>query len=161
MTRLQEIPWMEKVALNAQAEQSHKRLQRSDRLNLYRRAWVRPLIESRWPQLLIRILTLSGFVFTIAGGLFGSLVGSHNFAIIFVWIAWWTALKLVFIPFGGRSWCSVCPIPLPGEWLQQGGILERSHKRIGLNLRWPKRLRGSWMQSGGFLLIGFFRRLTL
>ena len=161
MTRLQEIPWMEKVALNAQAEQSHKRLQRSDRLNLYRRAWVRPLIESRWPQLLIRILTLSGFVFTIAGGLFGSLVGSHNFAIIFVWIAWWTALKLVFIPFGGRSWCSVCPIPLPGEWLQQGGILERSHKRIGLNLRWPKRLRGSWMQSGGFLLIGLFSALTL
>ena len=161
MTRLQELPWMEKVALNAQGVRSHKRLPRSDRLNLYRLAWLRPLIESRWPQLLIRILTLSGFVFTIAGGLFGSLVGSHNFAIIFVWIAWWTALKLVFIPFGGRSWCSVCPIPLPGEWLQQGGILEKGRTRIGLNLPWPKRLRGSWMQSGGFLLIGLFSALTL
>ena len=82
-------------------------------------------MQSRWPQFLVRALTLAGFVFTIAAGLFGSAVGSHNFAIIFVWIAWWTALKLVFIPFGGRSWCSICPIPLPGEWLQQGGILSK------------------------------------
>ena len=40
-------------------------------------------------------------VFTILAGLLGSVVGSHNFAIIFVWVAWWTALKLFFIPFGG------------------------------------------------------------
>ena len=97
----------------------------------------------------------------IVAGLFGSRVGSHNFAIIFVWIAWWTALKLVFIPFGGRSWCSLCPIPLPGEWLQQGGILEKSARPHGLNLRWPKRLRGSWLQWGAFLLIGLFSAVTL
>jgi polyferredoxin len=110
---------------------------------------------------LVRLLTLAGFVFTIAAGLFGSRVGSHNFSIIFVWIAWWTALKLAFIPFGGRSWCSVCPIPLPGEWLQQGGILGQGKHKIGLNLRWPKRLKGSCMQSGSFLLIGLFSALTL
>ena len=27
------------------------------------------------------------------------------------WIAWWTLLKLVFIPLGGRSWCAICPVP--------------------------------------------------
>jgi ferredoxin len=161
MTRLQEIPWVEKVAIDVQATQSRKRFGLPERLNLYRLPWLRPLIESRWPQLLIRILTLSVFVFTIAGGLFGSMVGSHNFAIIFVWIAWWTVLKLVFIPFGGRSWCSVCPIPLPGEWLQQGGILGPGRRKFGLNLRWPKRLKGSWMQSGSFLLIGLFSAITL
>lgn len=133
---------------------------RPGRLNLYRIGWLRPLLESRWPQFLVRALALAGFVFAIAAGLFGSVVGSHNFAIIFVWIAWWSAFKLVFIPFGGRSWCSICPIPLPGDWLQQGGILTKG-RGLGLNLRWPKQLKGSWLQSGAFLLIGLFSALTL
>jgi polyferredoxin len=90
------------------------------RVNLLKYPWVRSLLTSRWPQFLARGITLAGFTFTIAAGLFGSRVGSHNFAIIFVWIAWWTALKLAFIPLGGRSWCSVCPVPLPGDWLQGG-----------------------------------------
>ena len=49
-------------------------------------------------------------------GLFGSPVGSHNFAIIFVWIAWWTALKLVFIPLGGAPGAASarCPCRVNG-----------------------------------------------
>src|SRR4030042_28887 len=137
MRRMQEIPWVENIPLDVHSAQSHKRIGNPERLNIYRLPWLRPLIESKWPQLLMRLLTLSGFVFIIAAGLFGSLVGSHNFAIIFVWITWWTALKLLFIPIGGRSWCSVCPIPTPGDWLQQGGILEPGKRRFGLNLRWP------------------------
>lgn len=123
--------------------------------------WLRRLLVVRWPMLLARAITLAGFVFTILAGLFGSTVGSHNFAIIFVWIAWWTALKLVFIPVGGRSWCSVCPIPMPGEWLQQGGFLGQTGVRRGLKLAWPKRLRGYWLQGGAFLLIGLFSAVTL
>ncbi len=131
------------------------------RIDLTRFSWMRNLLKARWPQFLARAITLAGFVFTILAGLLGSVVGSHNFAIIFVWIAWWTALKLVFIPFGGRSWCSICPIPMPGEWLQQGGIVQPGGKGIGLNRRWPKALRGNWLQAGGFLLIGLFGALTL
>lgn len=132
-----------------------------EQVNLYRMPWLRPLLENRWPQFLVRALALAGFVFAIAAGLLGSVVGSHNFAIIFVWIAWWSAFKLVFIPLGGRSWCSICPIPLPGDWLQQGGVLGKGKRGLGLNRRWPKRLRGSWLQSGAFLLIGLFSALTL
>ena len=129
-----------------------------------------PLIYSRWPIFLARAVTLAGFVLTIFAGLFGSVVGSHNFAIIFVWIAWWTALKLLFIPLGGRSWCAVCPIPMPGEWIAQGGIFPGG-KKFGLGLKWPKQvklgplgslnLRGTWLQSGGFLMIGLFSAVTL
>jgi polyferredoxin len=137
------------------------RLALPERTNLMRIPWLRPWLQSRWPQFLLRAFTLAGFVFTIFAGLFGSQVGSHNFAIIFVWIAWWTALKLAFIPLGGRSWCSVCPIPLPGDWLQQRGILVKGSQRFGLNLRWPKRLKSSWLQSTGFLLIGLFSAVTL
>jgi len=133
----------------------------SRRFNLLCLPWLRPLLLRREPQLLLRLITLAGFAFTILAGLFGSPVGSHNFAIIFVWIAWWSTLKLVFIPLGGKSWCSVCPIPLPGEWVQSGGILQKSRRRLGLNLRWPKRLRGGWLPAGAFLLIGLFSAVTL
>lgn len=161
MNPLQEIPWLEKDPTAGKAASIRPGRAIPGRVNLYRLPWLRPLVESRWPQFLVRALALAGFVFAIAAGLFGSAVGSHNFAIIFVWIAWWSAFKLVFIPFGGRSWCSICPIPLPGEWLQQGGILQKGRRGFGLNLRWPKRLKGSWLQSGAFLLIGLFSALTL
>ncbi len=131
------------------------------RLDLTRFPWARFLLRSRWPQFLLRAIALAGFVFTILAGLMGSAVGSHNFAIIFVWIAWWSALKLIFIPFGGRSWCSICPIPMPGEWLQRGGILEPHGKGVGLAKRWPRFLRGNWLQAGGFLLIGLMGAVTL
>ena len=161
MNKLQEIPWKERPSPIAGESTIPRRYAFPERINLAHISWLRPLLHNRWPQFLVRTLTLAGFVFTIAAGLLGARVGSHNFAIIFVWIAWWTALKLAFIPLGGRSWCSVCPIPLPGEWLQQGGILEKGERRFGLNLRWPKRLKGSWLQSSGFLLIGLFSAVTL
>ena len=158
---LQEIPWLNKASTDEMGALVQPVRAVPGRLNLYRLPWLRPLLESRWPQFLVRALALAGFVFAIAAGLFGSVVGSHNFAIIFVWIAWWSALKLVFIPFGGRSWCSICPIPLPGDWLQQGGILKKGRHSLGLNLRWPKHLKGTWLQAGFFLLIGLFSALTL
>jgi NAD-dependent dihydropyrimidine dehydrogenase PreA subunit len=160
MNTLQEIPWLDKAATEENGNAVHQAGAVQSRYNLLRISWLRSLIVGRWPQFVIRALTLAGFIFTIIAGLIGTRVGSHNFAIIIVWIAWWTALKLAFIPFGGRSWCSVCPIPLPGDWLQQGGILVKG-SGLGLNLRWPKRLKRSWLQSGAFLLIGLFSAVTL
>ncbi len=131
------------------------------RLDLTRSPFITRLLRSRWPQFLLRALTLAGLIFTILAGLFGSVVGSHNFAIIFVWIAWWTALKLFFIPFGGRSWCSICPIPMPGEWLQRGAMLEPGLSGMGLGKRWPRFLKGTWLQGSGILLVGLFGAVTL
>ena len=132
-----------------------------NRVNLTRFPRIYTWLRWRWPQLVARAILLAGFIFTILAGLLGSVVGSHNFAIIFVWIAWWTALKLFFIPFGGRAWCSICPIPLPGEWLRNGGIFSQRGQGAGLNLRWPRRLRGNCIQAGGFLLVGLFSAVTL
>jgi hypothetical protein len=94
------------------------------RLDLTRFSWAQTVLRNRWPQFLLRAVTLAGFVFTILAGLIGTVVGSHNFSIIFVWIAWWTALKLFFIPFGGRSFCSyLCPIGgFTGLYAQAGPI---------------------------------------
>jgi polyferredoxin len=131
------------------------------RFDLLSLPWLRATLASRWPLFLARAVALAGFLFTILVGLFGSPVGSHNFAIIIVWIAWWTVLKLAFIPLGGRSWCSVCPLPMPGEWLQRGSLVTKAQRRLGLGLRWPKRLRGYWLQASLFLLIGLFSAITL
>ncbi len=120
-----------------------------------------PLLRSRWPQLLIRLVMLGGFIFTILASFLGTPVGGRNFAIIAVWIAWWTVLKLLLIPFGGRAWCSICPIPLPGEWLQQGGVFRAGRRRLGLNLRWPARLRHGWLQLLGFAGMGLFSAVIL
>ncbi len=122
---------------------------------------VRAALQSRWPQWLAQAGLLAGFAFTIQIGLFGPAAGNANFAVIAVWIAWWTALKLVFIPFGGRAWCGLCPIPLPGEWLQRGALLGPAGRGWTLNRRWPRRLRGAWLQVGGFALIGLFSAVIL
>ncbi len=49
---------------------------------------VKALVKSRWPQFILQATALSGFIFAIVAGLFGTPVGSHNFSIVFVWIVW-------------------------------------------------------------------------
>lgn len=50
---------------------------------------------------------------------------------------------------------------MPGEWLHQGGILQRRSKSIGLAKTLPKWMRSNWMAASGFLLIGLFSAQTL
>jgi polyferredoxin len=125
-----------------------------------------PLIKStlkkRWPQLAILTVMLAGYLFAILAGLIGTPVGSHNFSIVFVWIAWWAILILVAVPFFGRGWCAVCPIPLPGEWLQRGAVLNPPAKKPKwLNLRWPRAFRNIWLQNISFLLLALFSSVLL
>jgi hypothetical protein len=96
------------------------------RLDLLTRfPWLKEAIKSRLWQPAAMLLTLSFFVLVILTGLLGTPAGSKNFGIIFVWIVWWAVLIIVLIPFFGRLWCAICPIPGPGEWLQRRGIISR------------------------------------
>ncbi len=123
---------------------------------------VKALVKSRYPQLVLLAIMLVGYAFAIMAGLIGTPVGNRNFSIVFVWIAWWAALILVVVPFLGRGWCAVCPIPLPGEWLQRGAILGPTGKAPKwVNLRWPKALRNIWLQNASFLLLALFSSLLL
>jgi ferredoxin len=131
------------------------------RIDLARVRPVGALLRSRWPQFLITSAALGGFAIAIVAGLFGTPVGSRNFSIVVVWIAWWALLMLLAVPFLGRSWCSVCPIPAPGEWLQRGALLAPTGRGLGLGWRWPKRLRGIWLQNGAFVLLALFSAVVL
>ncbi|MBI4772028.1 MAG: 4Fe-4S binding protein [Chloroflexi bacterium] len=131
------------------------------RLDLTRSPLLYRLLRSRWPQFVIQSLLLGGFLFAILAGLVGTPVGSHNFSIVFVWIAWWALLMLLAVPLLGRGWCSVCPIPLPGEWLQRGALLDPGGRGLGLGRRWPNKLRNIWLQNGAFALLALFSAVVL
>lgn len=131
-------------------------------MNLTRFSLVKSILKSRYPQLAVMVILLAGYLFAILAGFIGTPVGSHNFAIVFVWIVWWALLILVAVPFFGRGWCSVCPIPLPGEWLQRGAVLTPPAQRPRwLGLRWPKSLRNIWLQNASFLLLALFSSVLL
>jgi polyferredoxin len=132
------------------------------KLELTRIPLIKTALKSRYPQLAVFIVMLAGYVFAILAGLVGTPVGSHNFSIVFVWIAWWAILILVAVPFFGRGWCAVCPIPLPGEWLQRGAVLAPPDKKPKwLNRRWPRALRNIWLQNISFLLLALFSSVLL
>lgn len=126
------------------------------RFDLTRLPIVRTILVSRGPQLALQLAALGGLMLVVMAGLLGTPVGSRNPATVLVWIAWWAALMIVAVPFFGRMWCSICPLPLPGEWLQRGALLRPHGKVRGLGLRWPRRLLGMWLQNAAFVLVALF-----
>lgn len=131
-------------------------------LELTRLGWLQALLRSRAFQPGLMLLTLFFFVVAILSGFFGTPAGSHNFSIIFVWIVWWALLIMILIPFFGRLWCTVCPIPAPGEWLQRRAIIRRQPGRLRtLRRRWPRKLRNIWPQNFGFLAMAIFNTIIL
>lgn len=119
-------------------------------------------LRNRWWQFVFTLLALAGYLLSILSGILGTPVGSHNFAIVFVWILWWASLILFVIPFLGRGWCSICPIPAPGEWLQRGSLFKPLVRyRFRKLHRWPKRWRNMWLQNGAFVLLALFSIVIL
>lgn len=136
---------------------SHRRIDLLTAIPLLRR-----VLSSRIFQPTLMLLTLFVFMLVILTGLFGTPAGSRNFGIIFVWIVWWGLLIILLVPFMGRFWCSVCPIPAPGEWLQRRSIVTRRLPALRtLNKRWARRLKNMWLQNFGFLGVALFSVIIL
>ncbi len=132
------------------------------KIELTNRPFIKTALKNRYPQLVLFVVMLVGYIFAILAGLIGTPVGSHNFSIVFVWIAWWAILILVAVPFFGRGWCAVCPIPIPSEWIQRGAVLNPpNQKPKWLNLHWPKIFRNIWLQNISFLLLALFSSVLL
>lgn len=131
------------------------------RFELTRFGWIKKLVRNRWLQFVVSVFMLAGFVFAILTGFLGTEVGSRNFGIIFVWIVWWAAVITLLVPFTGRLWCSVCPLPLPGEWIQRRALIKSGRKIYTLGLRWPRALKNIWLQNGVFLGIAIFSAAVL
>ncbi len=123
---------------------------------------LKTVLKSRVFQPAAMLVMLFAFTLVILAGLFGTPVGNRNFAIVFVWIVWWALLIIVLVPFFGRLWCTICPIPAPGEWLQRRAIVNRKPGRLRtLRWRWPRRLKNMWLQNAGFLGVAIFSAIIL
>ncbi|MHB1134282.1 MAG: 4Fe-4S binding protein [Chloroflexota bacterium] len=133
------------------------------RYELTRLQLLRTILRSRWLPWGLTVVTLAFLVVALLAGFFGTPVGNRNFAVVFIWIVWWALLMLVLVPLAGRAWCAVCPLPVPGEWLQRRALVE---PRAGGRLftrgwRWPARLRSLWPQNAGFLGLALFSVVIL
>lgn len=133
------------------------------RINLLERVpLLKRLLKARAFQPALMLVTLFVFTLAILTGIAGTPAGSHNFGIVFVWIVWWALLIVVLVPFFGRMWCTICPIPAPGEWLQRRAIVRRGPARLWTRgLRWPRRLKNIWLQNFGFLGVAAFSTIIL
>ena len=107
---------------------------------------------------------LGVFWLIILAGLLGTKVPGRNAGTMLIWVLWLSGLIILLVPIGGRIWCTACPLPLLGEWLQRLRLsrnpaeLEGKSTRsiFGIPLRWPAWLSNAWPRVLFFLLLGTF-----
>ncbi len=133
------------------------------RIDLTRIPILKRTLKSRWVPWVLMAITLPFFLLAILAGFLGTPAGNRNFGIVFVWIVWWALVILVLVPFTGRLWCAMCPIPAPGEWLQRRALVQpRPGCRLfTLGRKWPKRFKNIWLQNVSFLLVALFAGVIL
>jgi hypothetical protein len=129
------------------------------RLNLFTLfQWLKRAVRAPSFPFVLILPMLAVFWFVVLAGLFGSKVAGRNAAPMLIWVVWLSALIIVLVPIGGRIWCTVCPLPVIGEWWQRARIA-RNHATVrlfGRLLAWPGRLSNAWPRVLLFLLLGTF-----
>ena len=147
-----------------------EQLEKTWRFDIFGRwPWMKRLVRMRSFQYFLLLPNLFMFYLFLIAGLFGTPVGSSNIIIMYVWIFWWFILIALMVPLGSRSWCTMCPLPFFGDWLQRRAVVKvRSGKSpgtenqfFGLHKRWPKKLSNIWLQNFGFLLLATFSALLV
>ena len=136
--------------------------QKRDLINEHR--WIREMLVSRWPQIIVTIIALLMIYIVIMTTLFGTKVSGRNLGVMLMWIVWLFLLITVLTPFGGRSWCTICPLPFFGDWIQRrstyspvaGKTGQYNNKFFGLFLTWPKILGNNWLKIIVFMLLATF-----
>lgn len=135
------------------------------RLNLFQSLpWLKRAMKAPSFQSSLTVPMLGVFWFIILAGLFGTKVAGRNAGTMIIWVLWMSALIIVLVPIGGRIWCTVCPLPVIGEWLQRARLSwnpaamnGRAVLRLfGVPLIWPEWLSNAWPRVILFLLLGTF-----
>ena len=119
------------------------------------------LVNRRWFSFAILFPCLVILFIFLLAGFWGSPIGNRNIIVTIVWIFWWFILITIFVPFGGRVWCMMCPLPSVGEWMVRGKLIGAGKnnpgtglfKPKGLNRRWPSRFSNIWIQNILFLVV--------
>lgn len=121
-------------------------------------------IKSRWPQILMISLSMLMIYVVILTSVFGTKVSGRNLGVLLMWAVWLFLLVIVFTPLGGRSWCTICPLPVLGDYFQRrsfttpipGNSKKYNNKFFGLSLKWPGWLDNNWPRLIVFLILTTF-----
>jgi len=125
---------------------------------------LRKIISSRWPQTILVILSMMMIYVVLLTTLFGTKVSGRNLGVLLMWAIWLFLLVAFLTPFLGRIWCTICPLPFFGDWLQRksfftpqkGKTKEYNNWYSGLFLKWPARLKNDWLKLVFFLILTTF-----
>ncbi|HLK68453.1 MAG TPA: 4Fe-4S binding protein [Bryobacteraceae bacterium] len=130
---------------------------RSRPINLFRLfPWLKQTVKAPTFQFNLALPMLGVFWFVVLAGLLGTKVSGRNAGPMIVWVLWLSALIVLLVPIGGRIWCTVCPLPLLGEWLQRLRLARNPDGWNSQSPRWPAWLRTAWPRVVLFLLLGTF-----
>lgn len=113
--------------------------------------WLQRAAKAPSFQINLALPMLGVFWFIILAGLLGTKVSGRNAGPMITWVLWLSALIVVLVPIGGRIWCTVCPLPLMGEWLQRSWLSRKPRRLV-----WPSWLSNAWPRVLLFLLLGTF-----
>lgn len=135
------------------------------RINLFTLfPWLKRLTKFPSFQFNLMLPMLGVFWFIILAGLLGTKVAGRNAGPMIIWVLWLSALIILLVPIGGRLWCTVCPLPLIGEWMQRRRLSRNpaeiegkvTRRFLGIPLVWPAWLSNAWPRVILFLLLGTF-----
>ncbi len=126
--------------------------------------WLRRLAVSRWPQVVVMILALCLIYVVIMTSIFGTKMSGRNLGVVLMWIVWLFLLIVVMTPLAGRFWCTICPLPIFGDWIQRSSLFSPrtgktgpyNNKFSGLFLKWPSRLNNNWLRVIIFMVLATF-----
>jgi polyferredoxin len=126
--------------------------------------FLKKLIVSRWAQLLLMIFAMVMIYIVILTSVLGTKVSGRNLGVLLMWAIWLFFLVAVLTPFFGRIWCTICPLPLFGDWLQrrsffspaEGSTRGYNNKFSGFFLKWPQIFSNDWPRLFFFMLLATF-----
>ena len=85
--------------------------------------FIKKALVSRWPQIILTILSLGLIYIVIMTSIFGTKMSGRNLGVLLMWVVWLFLLIAVLTPLGGRIWCTICPLPFFGDLIQRGSFV--------------------------------------
>ena len=128
------------------------------------KGFLKKLIKSRWPQTLLTIFALLMIYVVILTATLGTKVSGRNLGVLLMWAIWLFILVAFLTPIFGRLWCTICPLPSIGDWIQRksfftpvkGKTGDYNNKFSGLFLKWPGILSNDWPRLIVFMILATF-----
>jgi polyferredoxin len=149
--------WKSEKNLSDKTEESYSRIN-------IREGFFRKAIISRWPQVVLILLMMLLIYIVILTSMFGTKVAGRNLGVLLMWSVWLFVLVAVLTPLFGRVWCTICPLPFFGDFIQRRSIFNPlkgkkgnyNNKYSGAFLKWPEKFNNEWVKLLSFMIFATF-----